>query len=136
VFNLARKDAVRLAGELFFPSGSEVKFQRRLLGIPVEKPQFWSMGEEREYYAAELMKQRPAEAYINFKGMGDDEPYAARVPHVADVTPNREKVDILRRHVAARYYRPLAVVEREIAERWAAIRSAIQPPPLGGDYRR
>jgi hypothetical protein len=137
VFNVGRKDANRLAGELFFPSGTEVKFQSHLLGIPLERPVSWSMPEEREYHAAELMKQRPAEAYVRLKGIGDDEPYAIRVPNVPDVRPNRAKVDILRQHVARRYYRPLTDVEAEIRQRWAAIRQAAQGNvAMGRDYGR
>jgi len=135
VFNVGRKDANRLAGELFFPSGSEVKFQGHLLGIPVERPVSWSMPEEREYYAAELMKQRPAEAYVRLKGIGDDEPYAIRVANVPDVTPDQEKVDILREHACRRYCRPVAEVEAEIRRRWAAIRETAQGHvAFGADY--
>ena len=137
IFNVSRKDAERLAGELFFPSGSEVQFQETCVGIPIERPKFWSLGAEREHYAAQLMQQRQGEVFIGFKGIGEDEPYAARIPHVPDVRPDREKIDILKQHVAARYYRPLAQIRREIAERWARIRQqgAGHVPPIG-DFRR
>ncbi len=137
VFNVGRKDGDRLAGELFFPSGSEIKFQRHLLGIPLERPISWSMPEEREYYAAELMKQRPAEAYVKLRGIGDDEPYAIRVPDVPDFTPDPVKMDILRQHVARRYYRPLRDINAEIRQRWAAIRAGAEGDIGNGrDYRR
>jgi hypothetical protein len=136
-FSVARRDAQRLAGEFFLPSGTEPKFQRHVLGIPVERPVFWSMPEEREYAAVELMTQRTAEAYVKFKGLGDDEPYAMRVPEVPDVVIDQEKIDILRRHVARRYYRPLDAVKREIDERWAAIRGGMDAfRPIGRDCRR
>lgn len=138
IFNVSRKDATRLAGELFFPTGAEIRFQETgLFRLPIEEPRCWSIADEREAYAGELMKQRTAEAFISFKGTGDDEPYAARIPHVADVQPDAKKIDILRRHVAARYYRPMQAIEREIAERWAAIRAGATPDHLRPrDYRR
>lgn len=137
VFSVSRKDAERLAGELFYPSASETQFQRSFLGIPVERPKFWSLPAEREHYAAELMQQRQGELFVSFKGIGDDEPYAAKVPYVPDVHIDQEKIDILKRHVAGRYYRPLAAIQREIQQRWAAIRqqgAAAQLP--AGDFRR
>lgn len=137
-FNVSRKDAERLAGELFSPTGTEIKYQRRFLGIPLEeRPQLWSMPEEREYHETELMAQRFAEAYVKFKGVADDEPYALSVPNVPDIRPNREKMDLLREHVARRYYRPLADIEREIHQRWEAIRSAgIDTMRERRDYRQ
>ena len=135
VFSLSRKDAVRLAGELFYPSGKEVRHQDSSWGIVQEEPKCWSISDEREAYAAELMKQRQAEAFISFKGIGDDEPYVAQVPRVPDFIPDPEKVEILREHVASRYYRPLADVEHEIRERWARIYASAAPPPqIGRDY--
>lgn len=137
VFSVSRKDAVRLAGEIFYPTGAEVRFQERMLGIPREEPRCWSMADEREAYAAELMKQRPAEAFISFKGLADDQAHVAEIPHVADVTPDTKKIDILRKHVASRYYRPLADINREIQERWAAIQAGGLPPAPGSrDYRQ
>lgn len=137
IFNVSRKDAERLAGELFFPSASEVQFQRTCLGIPIERPVLWSLFAEREHYAAELMQQRRGEAYIGFKGIGEDEPYAARIPHVPDVTPDLKKIDLLKRQVASRYYRPLEDVNREIEQRWESIRRQAAPPTFGNqDFRR
>jgi uncharacterized protein YprB with RNaseH-like and TPR domain len=93
--------------------------------------------DEQEKYAEELQKQRPAEAIVSFKGLGDDEPYVAEIPHVPDAIFNFEKVDILRRRVAARYYRPLVVVEHEIRTRWQRIQATTAPGPrIGLDYTR
>lgn len=136
VFNVSRKDAERLAGELFYPSAIEVQFQRTCLGIPIERPSFWSLPAEREHYAAELMQQRRGEVFISFKGIGDDEPYAARIPHVPDLRPDATKIDILKRNVAARYYRPLADVQREIQQRWASIRQQAALAQHVRDFRR
>ena len=134
-FSLSRKDAMRVAGEFFFPSGKGIRFQETFLGIPQEQPKCWSISDEREGYAAELMKQRPAEAFVSFKGLGDDEPYVAQVPPVADVVPDLHKIDILRQHVASRYYRRIPDVEREIRERWARIQAAAVPVrQIGRDY--
>jgi len=120
-FNAPRRDAERLSRELFHATAAETKYQRHFLGIPIEQPQFWSLGDERENYVAELMRQQVAEAHVRFKGIGDDEPYVCRIPHVPDVPINPEKVDVLRRHVARRYYRPVDIVEEEIRQRWASL---------------
>jgi hypothetical protein len=42
---------------------------------------------------------------------------------------NHTKIDWLRQHVASRYYRPVAQIEREIAERWRRIRGPIVAAP-------
>ena len=132
-----RSTAERLAGELFFPSGAETRFQRTCLGIPIERPAFWPLNAEKEHYIGELMRQRRGEAYIGFKGIGEDEPYAARIPHVPDVHPDLKKIDVLKRHMAAKYYRPLAEIDREIRQRWAMIRQWGEPPETGErDFRR
>jgi hypothetical protein len=138
VFNVSHKDGLRLGGEVFLPTGAETKFQEtQWFGIPTEEPRLWSMNEEREHYASELMRQQPTEAYVSFKGTGHDEPFSATVPYVADVRVNNAKIDILRRHVASRYYRPIADIEREIQARWAAIRAGQRlNEPGGRDYRR
>jgi hypothetical protein len=136
-FNLGRKDAERLSREFFAPSGTAVKMQQRFLGIPLERPQFWSMSDEREHFTNELMTLGSAEAYVKYKGIGDDEPYALRVPYVAEIKVDKAKIDRLRAHVARRYYRPVAEVDREIEARWAAIRaSGAAIVDNGGDYRR
>lgn len=130
-FAVSHKDALRLAGEMFRPTGAEIKFQEQnLLGIPTKEPRLWTMDEEVKHYAGELMEQRPAELMIHFKGLADVEPYAARVPHVPDVRIDDARVDLLRRHVGGKYYRPLAEVERQIQERWAALRRGEVPRPL------
>lgn len=121
-FGVARKDAVRLAGEIFFPSGTETKYQDSILGIPTSKAQFWGLGDEREKYAQELMRQGQAEMYVRLRGR-DNEPYAIQVPKVPDISIDRDAVDALRQHVARKYYKPVEVVEREIRDRSHAIRA-------------
>src|SRR5207249_2950450 len=118
-FAVSRQDAERLVGEFFLATGTRPKYQRHVLGIPVEAPRPYSVQEEKEHYGSLLVNQLPAECVVSFKGLaGETQPYLARVPHVPDVALNREKVDILRRHCARTYCRPLAVIEREIRERW------------------
>lgn len=131
-FNVSHQDGVRLGSELFYPTGAETKFQQNWLGIPSEEPRLWGLQDEREHYAGELMRQQPTEGYVSFKGMGHDEPYAVRVPHVADIEANQEKIDALRRHVASKYYRPVPNIEEEIEQRWARIRQG--QGGLGRDY--
>lgn len=138
-FALSYKDATRLAGEIFRPSGKEVKHQECswCFGIPLERPTLWSINEELANVAGELQAQRQAEAFVSFKGTGETEPWVATVPHVPDVHPDPAKVDALRRHVAAKYYRPVAQVEAEIRERWVRLRQAPPPPPATPrDFRR
>jgi hypothetical protein len=94
-FSVSRKDAMRLAGEFFYPSGKEIRFQERFLGIPTEEPRCWSISDEREAYAAQLMQQRTAEAVVSFRGLGIDEPFFACVPNVPDFMPDPESIQKL-----------------------------------------
>jgi hypothetical protein len=68
--------------------------------------------------------------YVKLKGGRDEDPFVARVPEVPDVVVDHRRLDLLRQHVARRYYRPVAEVQREIAERWARIRPQHQTPPV------
>jgi hypothetical protein len=118
VFNVGRHDADRLAGDIFWPTGARPRYQRSLLGIPLEQPKCWSLAEEREHYTQQLMRQSPSEAIISFRGLRQHDPFVARVPTVPDVVPDDEKITALRQHIATRYYRPLPDISREIRERF------------------
>jgi hypothetical protein len=145
-FAVSRKDATRMAGDIFFPSGQEVKHQSTLLGIPLERPTLWSLNDEREKCVQQLMQQGVGECFIAFRGLPTEEPapYAARIPHVPDQRIKEEKVAILREHVARKYYRPLSVIEQEIRERWqrlgitehVAPDVVVQLVPRDDDYTR
>ncbi|MHB9080389.1 MAG: type IV secretory system conjugative DNA transfer family protein [Pirellulaceae bacterium] len=137
-FSVSRRDAERLAAEFFASSATEVKFQNTLLGWPLQRPTCWSLNEERENQILELMHQQASEAYVSFKGLRNTpHPYQTRIAHVPDISPNEEKVDAVRRHVAGRYYRSAQQVEREIQERHARLRAMAQGRPFGQrDFRQ
>jgi hypothetical protein len=125
VFSVAAQDAQRLAPEIFQPLGDTIKFQHHFLGIPTERPTFYSVNEEFQNGVAELMHQRPGHCYASFKGLHlPPVPYQMTVPFKPPVKPNQEKIAALLEHVGVRYGRPIDTVNREINERWARLRAA------------
>jgi hypothetical protein len=124
VFSVAAQDAQRLAPEIFSCLGDTIKFQHHFLGIPVERPTFYSVTEEAQNAAAELMHQSVGQCYANFKGLSHSpDPYQMTVPYRAPVQPNQEKISALLEHVGERYGRSIDVVSREINERWQRLRA-------------
>lgn len=64
-FAVGRRDAERLARELFVSDGDHVKHRERdLLGTKKSRPTYWSVQEEVEYQCRELMQQRTGECVI------------------------------------------------------------------------
>ena len=114
-FAVARQDAERMALEMFNASGTAIKHQSSWLGVVNERPTLYSLSEEHQNVVAELMRQGRQQAYVSFRD--DSNPYLLQVPHVPDIHPHPEKVAALRQHVARKYFRPIAVVNREIDER-------------------
>jgi hypothetical protein len=124
VFSVAAQDAQRLAPEVLQPLGDTIKFQHHFLGIPVERPTFYSVTEEAQNAAAELMHQSVGQCYASFKGLSHSPvPYQLTVPYRPPVKPNHEKIAALLEHVGRTYGRPIAVVNREISERWQRLRA-------------
>jgi hypothetical protein len=124
VFSVAAHDAQRLAPEIFSCVGDSIRFQRHVLGIPVERPTFYSVNEEFQNAAAELMHQTTGLCYASFKGLRHSpHPYQLTVPYRAPVKPDQEKITALLEHVGQRYGRPIDVVNREINERWQRLRA-------------
>jgi hypothetical protein len=124
VFSVAAQDAQRLAPELFQPLGDCIKFQGHSLGIPVERPTFYSVNEEYQNCFAELMHQQVGCCYASFKGLSHSPvPYQLMVPYRPPVRTNPQKIAALLEHVGHTYGRPVDVVTREIDERWARLRA-------------
>lgn len=85
-FRVSRRDAERLARELFRADGDHVKYQERdLLGSRTSRPTFWSVQEEVEYQIRELQDQRTGECVIQ---LGRRPPWFAESLTVAPARPN------------------------------------------------
>lgn len=77
VFSLSRKDAQRLAPELFEATGEKVKTRKRhwVWGAYGE-PKFWSVKEEWEHYYSQLQNQKTRECFIKMKWVASTMPFA------------------------------------------------------------
>jgi len=130
-FKVGRRDADRMARELFAADGDHVKFiERDLLGSRKSRPMFWSVGEEREYHARSLQDQLPGECVIQ---LGTGMPWFAESIAVEPPEPSKEGSRSVARAVRPRL-RSRAAIEEAIANR----RERLQTQPLtttqkGGD---
>jgi hypothetical protein len=127
VFNVSRKDAEKLAKELFTFTGQKVKYQPESQeGKPVGRPQYFSIQEEVEHAITTLSTQKVGECHIRIKGPNDNgEPYQAKVPLVDPPPRDPAKEEAFRQASAAIYYTPSAQIEIERKERLGRF---IKPP--------
>lgn len=114
-FNLARKDAERMARELFTFSGHRfIKHQDRDVWGPKGNPTYYSIQEEQEHAITELTTQNVGECYIRIKGPDDNgNPYIATVPKVEYPTISPEQEHAFREASAAIYYTPTEKINQE-----------------------
>lgn len=121
-FNLAWKDAERLAKEFFQFTGRQLKYVERDLWGPRGKPTFYTVQEELEHAITELTTQQQRECYVRFKGTAvPDLPYIATVPPVTYCEPHAEWDERLREESAQRFARPSAVIEADRVARLASL---------------
>jgi hypothetical protein len=128
-FRVSRRDAERLARELFRVDGDHIKYQERdLLGSRKSRPTYWTVSEEWEYAIRELQDQDTGECVIQ---LGRGLPWYAETIAIPAVHPNRSA----RRQVAAAYghrQRDRSAVARAIEQRRAALTNQPLTTEKGG----
>lgn len=129
-FRTSRRDAERLARELFRADADHVKFQEHdLLGSRKSKPIYWSVPEEWEYAIRELQDQGAGECVIQ---LGRELPWFAETVVIEPARPAPEALQVLRRQVGIRRRRR-ADVAQAIAARRQQLTDQELTHPKGGD---
>lgn len=90
-FQMGRKDAERLAPEVFPITGTLVKRQKKHpLWGDFGDPQFYSVQEEREFFASQLEHAKPRECFIKMKTERGTEVWVAETYDLPDVRDQGE----------------------------------------------
>lgn len=129
-FTSSRRDAERLARELFRADGDHVKYRESdFLGGRKSKPIYWSTTEEWEYAMRELQDQHTGECVIQ---LGRELPWFAETVPLEDPSPSSKELKQL-----AGKTRRLTRSRTEIADAIARRRRALYETPInhteGGD---
>ena len=125
-FQVGRKDAERMAKEFFHFTGLRVKYEERDLLGRKDEPEFFNVQEELEHAISELMHQGVRECYVKFKTGDADDLYIAKTPDVQYPPPHPEWEQRLVELSAAKYNRPLALIEQERRARMERLDALMQ----------
>ena len=98
VFRSSRKDAERLAREVFRADGDHVKYRETdFLGSRKSKPIYWGVGEEWEYAIRELQDQQTGECVVQLARelpwFAETAPVPGAEPDSADLVRLRRRLD-------------------------------------------
>ena len=114
VFGVARRDAERLAKEMYAVDGDHVKFMETdLFGARKSKPIYWSINEEWEYLNRFLMDQATGECVIQ---LGRELPWFANAIEIEPARPAPNQLAALAR-ICRRRARDRAGLEAAIRAR-------------------